>query len=106
MATLAPVDEATEPFLTGRFAPVHDEISADDLVVDGTLPTDLTGAYLRNGPNPKFPPLGSYTYPLEGRRDDATASGSKPAAPATPTGSSAPTASRPKKPPARRSSAG
>ena len=66
MATLAPVDEATEPFLSGRFAPVHDEISVDDLVVDGTLPTDLTGAYLRNGPNPKFPPLGSYTYPLEG----------------------------------------
>ena len=21
---------------------------------------------MRNGPNPKFPPLGSYTYPLEG----------------------------------------
>jgi carotenoid cleavage dioxygenase-like enzyme len=21
---------------------------------------------MRNGPNPKFPPLGSYTYPLDG----------------------------------------
>ena len=27
---------------------------------------DLTGAYFRNGPNPRFTPLGSYTYPLEG----------------------------------------
>ena len=34
--------------------------------MEGSLPSDLTGAYLRNGPNPKFTPLGSYTYPLEG----------------------------------------
>ena len=66
MSTLSPVDESTEPFLSGRYAPVHDEIDVADLSVDGTLPTDITGAYLRNGPNPKFPPLGSYTYPLEG----------------------------------------
>ncbi|MET0578907.1 MAG: carotenoid oxygenase family protein [Ilumatobacteraceae bacterium] len=65
-ATTTPVDMATEPFLSGRFAPVHHEISADHLGVTGTIPTDLTGAYLRNGPNPEFPPLGSYTYPLEG----------------------------------------
>jgi carotenoid cleavage dioxygenase len=66
VTTLAPLDESTEPFLSGRYAPVHDEIDVDDLTVDGTLPDDLTGAYLRNGPNPEFPPLGSYTYPLEG----------------------------------------
>ena len=66
MTTLTPVDESTEPFLSGRYAPVHDEIAVDDLTVEGTLPADLTGAYLRNGPNPEFPPLGSYTYPLEG----------------------------------------
>jgi carotenoid cleavage dioxygenase len=63
---LTPVDPAAEPFLSGRFAPVHEEITAGDLSVEGTIPTDLAGAYVRNGPNPKFPPLGSYTYPLEG----------------------------------------
>ena len=60
------VDPATEPFLSGRFAPIHDEIAVDHLDVEGTLPTDLVGSYLRNGPNPMFTPLGSYTYPLEG----------------------------------------
>lgn len=65
-AALSLVDMSTEPFLSGRFAPIDDEIVTDDLVVEGTLPTDLLGAYLRNGPNPEFTPLGSYTYPLEG----------------------------------------
>ncbi len=64
--TLATVDAAAEPFLTGRFAPVHDEITVERLEIDGNLPPDLSGAYLRNGPNPAFTPLGSYTYPLEG----------------------------------------
>lgn len=30
------------------------------------MPVALNGAYLRNGPNPRFTPLGSYVYPLEG----------------------------------------
>ena len=64
--TLQPVDMANEAFLSGRFAPVTTEIAADHLTVEGTLPIDLTGHYVRNGPNPEFPPLGSYTYPLEG----------------------------------------
>ena len=64
--TMHTVEMKTEPFLSGRFAPVTEEVTAERLEVEGTLPTDLTGAYLRNGPNPKFPPLGSYTYPLEG----------------------------------------
>lgn len=63
---LSVIDEATHPFLSGRFAPTHDEIDATELRVSGTLPTDIVGAYLRNGPNPAFPPLGSYSYPLEG----------------------------------------
>jgi len=63
---LQPVDPATIPQLQGRFEPVHTEIEAADLEIEGTLPAELTGAYLRNGPNPRFTPLGSYTYPLEG----------------------------------------
>ncbi|MFD1233963.1 carotenoid oxygenase family protein [Pseudonocardia benzenivorans] len=32
--------------------PVPDEIEARDLPVEGTLPSELTGRYFRNGPNP------------------------------------------------------
>ncbi|WP_085914522.1 MULTISPECIES: carotenoid oxygenase family protein [Pseudonocardia] len=38
--------------LQGHFAPVPDEITAHDLPVIGALPPELTGRYLRNGPNP------------------------------------------------------
>ncbi|WP_433235181.1 carotenoid oxygenase family protein [Streptosporangium sp. CA-135522] len=39
-------------YLTGDLAPVPDEIGALDLPVTGALPTELTGRYFRNGPNP------------------------------------------------------
>ncbi|MDN5916006.1 MAG: carotenoid oxygenase family protein [Pseudonocardia sp.] len=39
--------------LTGHLAPVPDEIDARDLPVHGALPPELTGRYLRNGPNPR-----------------------------------------------------
>ncbi|MDI1480164.1 carotenoid oxygenase family protein [Polyangium sp. y55x31] len=46
-----------EPFwLRGPFAPVADEVTAHDLPVLGELPRELTGTYLRNGPNPKDSP--------------------------------------------------
>jgi carotenoid cleavage dioxygenase-like enzyme len=46
-------DETTVPlYLRGRFAPVPEEHSAADLTVRGSLPPDLDGRYLRNGPNP------------------------------------------------------
>ncbi|MGZ4710624.1 MAG: carotenoid oxygenase family protein [Acidimicrobiales bacterium] len=61
-----PVDPATVPALSGVFAAVTDERDAADLAVEGDLPEGLAGAYLRNGPNPLYPPLGSYTYPLDG----------------------------------------
>ncbi len=48
------------PFLEGVFAPVHDELDVTDLPVEGTLPAQLHGSYLRNGPNPQFTPLGRY----------------------------------------------
>ena len=40
------------PFLDGPYAPVEQEITAFDLPVTGTLPRELSGCYLRNGPNP------------------------------------------------------
>ncbi len=60
------MDPFTIPQLCGRIEPIHSEIDADDLSVEGSLPSDLAGVYVRNRPNPKFTPLGSYTYPLEG----------------------------------------
>ncbi len=42
----------TNPYLAGNFAPVHEEVSATDLPVTGTLPPELDGRYLRIGPNP------------------------------------------------------
>ena len=38
-------------YLTGNYAPVIDEITATDLQIIGTLPPELNGRYLRNGPN-------------------------------------------------------
>ncbi len=43
----------TDFHLAGAYAPVHDELTAFDLPVTGALPPELTGWYLRNGPNPR-----------------------------------------------------
>jgi carotenoid cleavage dioxygenase-like enzyme len=40
-------------FRTANYAPVHDELTAFDLPVEGSIPAELTGWYLRNGPNPR-----------------------------------------------------
>lgn len=40
-------------WLDGNFAPVTDEVEAFDLKVEGALPPELTGVYMRIGPNPK-----------------------------------------------------
>ena len=44
MAELTPVDMATHPYLSGRFAPTADELDVDRLEVEGTLPDGLVGA--------------------------------------------------------------
>ena len=52
--------------LGGRFAPVSEEVDETGLRVEGELPPELDGVYLRNGPNPRFTPIGSYLYPIDG----------------------------------------
>jgi carotenoid cleavage dioxygenase-like enzyme len=47
-----PLVPAADRFLHGSFAPVAEEITAFDLPVTGQVPAQLTGRYLRNGPNP------------------------------------------------------
>ncbi|MGF1538301.1 MAG: carotenoid oxygenase family protein [Elainellaceae cyanobacterium] len=50
------------PFLSGNFAPVDDEITTEALTVIGEIPADLNGMLVRNGPNPQFPPKGQYHW--------------------------------------------
>lgn len=47
-------------WLSGNYAPVHDELDAPELAVAGELPPGLSGAYRRNGGNPAFAPIGRY----------------------------------------------
>lgn len=55
-----------DPHLSGNFAPIGPEIYAKDLpVIAGRIPPELSGAYMRNGPNPLFRPI-SFTYPVDG----------------------------------------
>jgi carotenoid cleavage dioxygenase-like enzyme len=48
----------TNPYLEGNFAPVKEELTAGpaDLKVTGTIPAELNGRFLRNGPNPVLSP--------------------------------------------------
>ncbi|MGC4957539.1 carotenoid oxygenase family protein [Actinomadura citrea] len=52
--------------LNGTFAPVSEEVDEAELQIEGELPADLDGVYLRNGPNPRFTPIGSYLFPIDG----------------------------------------
>ncbi|MDX1885903.1 carotenoid oxygenase family protein [Mycolicibacterium sp. 120270] len=42
-------------FQRGNYAPVADELTEFDLPVEGAIPAELDGWYLRNGPNPRQP---------------------------------------------------
>ncbi|MDW6063065.1 carotenoid oxygenase family protein [Streptomyces sp. FXJ1.4098] len=42
----------TPRHLSGNYAPVAEELTTHDLPVTGTIPPELAGWYLRNGPNP------------------------------------------------------
>lgn len=51
------------PYLNGAFAPVSEERTADRLeVIAGEVPRDLRGSFVRNGPNPRFAPVGRYHW--------------------------------------------
>lgn len=46
-------DQDVPFYLRGNFAPVAEEVTALDLSVSGTVPEELRGCYIRNGPNPQ-----------------------------------------------------
>ncbi len=53
---------AESPYLAGNFAPVHDERDEGPLPVQGHLPEELDGLFLRVGSNPRFEPPGAYHW--------------------------------------------
>lgn len=62
-AVLAPnQSEEENPYLIGPYEPVREERTAPLSVLEGRLPDDLNGVYVRNGPNPQFAPVGRYHW--------------------------------------------
>src|SRR6266550_562129 len=53
---MATVTDSGSRYLEGNYAPVREERTATDLPVTGTIPDQLDGRYLRNGPNPVVDP--------------------------------------------------
>lgn len=49
-------------YLSGNWAPVTDERDDAELRISGRLPEEFAGTFLRNGPNPRFDPIGRYHW--------------------------------------------
>ena len=62
--SLLPVDD-THPYRTGAWRPQNREWTATNMVVEGTIPDDLNGVYLRNTENPLVPAAERY-HPFDG----------------------------------------
>ena len=60
------LDKVVKPlnsiYLNGIYEPVKDEGVLLNLDVIGKIPENICGSYLRNGPNPRFTPPGSYHW--------------------------------------------
>ncbi|BAZ04759.1 carotenoid oxygenase family protein [Calothrix sp. NIES-3974] len=56
------VTTGINPYLDGNFAPVQEEVTTEIQSIIGELPPDLSGMFVRNGPNPQFPPIGAYHW--------------------------------------------
>jgi len=57
---------SNHPYLNGAWTPQHEEVTALDLdVIEGAIPTDIDGVYLRNTENQLHQPLGTY-HPFDG----------------------------------------
>ncbi|MCX7380093.1 MAG: carotenoid oxygenase family protein [Alphaproteobacteria bacterium] len=62
-ATLAP---SNHPYLNGAHMPLHEEVDAEELdVIEGRIPRDIDGVYLRNTQNQVHQPVGRF-HPFDG----------------------------------------
>src|ERR1700756_462056 len=63
LTTLKP---SNHPYLNGAWTPLHEEVDANDLdVIEGEIPRDIDGVYLRNTENQIHQPLGRF-HPFDG----------------------------------------
>ncbi len=53
---------SSNPYLTGNFSPIEDELTSFDLPVTGEIPRQLAGRLLRIGPNPVAPDPANYHW--------------------------------------------
>lgn len=57
---------SNHPYLNGPWTPLHQEVNASGLdVIDGRIPADIDGVYLRNTENQIHQPLGRF-HPFDG----------------------------------------
>jgi carotenoid cleavage dioxygenase-like enzyme len=62
----ASLQPSNHPYLNGAWTPQHEEVNAWDLkVIEGEIPNDIDGIYLRNTENQVHQPLGRY-HPFDG----------------------------------------
>ena len=63
---LTTLGHSNHPYMSGPWTPQHEEVNATDLtVLEGAIPTDIDGVYIRNTENPVHRPLGRY-HPFDG----------------------------------------
>ena len=60
------IDRSTGGFPSRYFEPVDDELDTMELPVQGTIPPELDGSYVRNGPNAQFARSDGWQYPYDG----------------------------------------
>ena len=69
MTSRPDIDLNLSPYLQGNYAPVLEENTFDEgeggLRVEGEIPANLIGAFMRNGPNIAWQP-DHYVYPADG----------------------------------------
>jgi len=60
------LEPSNHPYLSGPWTPQLEEVDVDELeVIEGVVPADIDGIYLRNTENPVHQPLGRY-HPFDG----------------------------------------
>ena len=63
---LSTLEPSNHPYLNGAWTPLMEEVDATDLpVIEGAIPTDIDGVYLRNTENQIHQPLGRF-HPFDG----------------------------------------
>ncbi len=60
------LEPSNHPYMSGPWTPCHEEVDVDELeVIEGAIPADIDGIYLRNTENPVHQPLGR-AHPFDG----------------------------------------